>query len=62
VGSGIIGLRRSNIAHHRRSWPASPSKNSSSQQTSLHPIFEADAKEAELAPSTVKRWSPVVDA
>ncbi|MGZ3360672.1 MAG: site-specific integrase [Xanthobacteraceae bacterium] len=27
----------------------------------LRPIFESYAKEAELAPSTVKRWSPVVD-
>jgi hypothetical protein len=24
VGYGIIGLRRSSIAHHRRSWPAKP--------------------------------------
>jgi hypothetical protein len=23
MGCGITGLRRSNIAHHRRSWPAS---------------------------------------
>lgn len=27
----------------------------------LRPIFQAYAKEAQLAPSTVKRWSPVVD-
>jgi hypothetical protein len=27
----------------------------------LRPIFASYAKEAELAPSTVKRWSPVVD-
>lgn len=27
----------------------------------LRPIFESYAKEAELAPSTVKRWSPVLD-
>src|ERR1700676_5600371 len=24
MGSGIIGLQRSNIAHHRRAWPAKP--------------------------------------
>ncbi|WP_426437087.1 DUF6538 domain-containing protein [Bradyrhizobium genosp. P] len=29
--------------------------------TPLRPIFESYAKEAQLAPSTVKRWSPVVD-
>lgn len=27
----------------------------------LRPIFESYAKEAELSPATVKRWSPVVD-
>jgi hypothetical protein len=26
MGSGFIALRRSNIAHHRRSWPANLAK------------------------------------
>jgi integrase len=41
--------------------PAGPAAVPPKTPTPLRPIFESYAKEAELAPSTVKRWTPVLD-
>jgi len=40
---------------------ASPAPSAGSKDAKLRAIFEAYAQEAELAPATLKRWSPVID-